>query len=97
MALTQQSHRMELEKTVISRDGRNETLGMVFAFILGLVTIGGAVFLLYNSKSITGMLTLLTGIGSLAGAFRYGKKHQVEELKNKDRDLIENKPNDEDD
>lgn len=44
-------------------------LGLLFAFLVAILTIGGGIFLLYFDKSITGMVTMLAGIASLVGVF----------------------------
>lgn len=66
-------HKMGRWSLLLFHTGR--LLGLIFAFLISILTIGGGVFLLYHDKSITGMVTLLTGIASVVGAFLF-KEHK---------------------
>jgi uncharacterized membrane protein len=46
-AESQTAHRIDIEKKVIQSDVINSRLGLIFGFILGLIGIGGGVFLTY--------------------------------------------------
>jgi len=52
--------------------------GQLFGFILGLVTIIGGLFLIYVGKDITGLASLLSGLGALLLAHLYGHKKHAE-------------------
>lgn len=91
MAENQSLHRQNLENKVIDANIKNERRGSIFAFIICLVISVGALVLLYNGKSLTGMAALITAVGSIVGLFIYGKRMQVKEIEEKDKELMENK------
>lgn len=88
MAEKQSSHRQEIEGKALESSSRQGTLGQVFAFILSLVVIIIGGFLIYSDKNISGLVMVLTAIGSLVGLFIYGKKREHHEVPT-DVELIE--------
>lgn len=89
MAENQSTHRQELEKCVIYSSTRNETLGVIFAFIIFMTTIGLGAWLLYNNKNVGGLATIASAVFGGVGVFIYGKKKQREELTSK-RESLDN-------
>jgi len=67
MAEKQSLHRQNIETLVIRSNARNSTLGVVFAFMLGLTTISGGVFLAFNDHELFGALFGSAGIAGLVG------------------------------
>ncbi len=81
MAENQAEHRQEIEKIVIKGDNRRANWGQFFAFILGLIGIGGGIFLLYSSKSNEGYTSLVLSTLTLVGVYFKNKSDQKEERK----------------
>lgn len=71
MAEKEQVHRHghEVQRWNIQR--RLLTRGQVFAFILSLAIVAGGIWLLLQDKPLTGFVTLLGAIGTVAGPFIY--------------------------
>ena len=74
MAENQSEHRQAIEKTVVKTNARNSTLGVIAAFILGVLTIVGGVFLAYNGRELSGAVLGGTGLVGLATVFIYGTR-----------------------
>ncbi|MCK4395914.1 DUF2335 domain-containing protein [candidate division WOR-3 bacterium] len=89
MAENQSTHRQELEKRVVFSSTRNETLGVIFAFIIFMIAVGLGTLLIYNNKDVEGLVTIVFTVLGGIGVFIYGKKRQREELKSK-RESIDN-------
>ena len=79
MAENQSRHRQKMENMVIASNVRNSTLGVIFAFILGLATITGGVFLAYNGQGWPGALLGSAGLIGLVSVFIYGTRSSKEE------------------
>ena len=79
----QSDHRRNLESIVIRQGARDSLLGLIFAFILGLSTVMGAVICILNEHQTAG--TLLGGVGltSLVGTFIYGTRSRRQERETK--------------
>jgi uncharacterized membrane protein len=76
MAEREQRHQHELDK-------RNQTLraivtfsGQASAFLLGMTGTGGGIFLVLHDKSLTGLTTFLTSLGSLVAVYLYSRRRQ---------------------
>lgn len=76
---SQAHHRMSLEKKVITSDARNETLGVVFAFLIVSMVLGLAVYAMYLGRDLTALVALLSVLVSLIGIFVYGKRVNKQE------------------
>ena len=85
MAEKQSEHRQAIEKMVVKSNARNSTLGVVAAFILGVLTIVGGVFLAYNGSELTGAILGSTGLVGLATVFIYGTRSSRRERMGKYR------------
>ena len=80
MTENQQSHRMELEKIVISSNAKDAHLGVIFAFILGLVVIsGGILMILMDKGTVLGSVFSFAGLATLLGTFIYGTRSNSQE------------------
>ena len=86
MAEKQAIHRHTLEASVIRSNTRNSLLGIVCAFLLGLSTISGGVFLAYNGLPWPGAILGSAGLIGLVSVFIYGTKSGREERASKQRD-----------
>jgi uncharacterized membrane protein len=80
---SQAKHRQSIESRVIRSNSFAQIFGAISAFILGLLAIGGGLFLVYVGKSLEGFGVFFTGLSSLVGVYIYGKKTQGEERKSK--------------
>lgn len=83
MAERQSAHREKLEEQVVNGNVTNQTRGSWFAFILALVSILSGVFLIYEGKSVAGLVDILTSVGALVGVFIYSKHEQKKERNEK--------------
>lgn len=75
----QTDHRIKIESIVIKSNSKRATIATIFAFILGLAMISGAIYLMSMNKDITGYVTLGVAVTSLAGSFYYGTKSNRQE------------------
>lgn len=54
-------------------------MGQVFAFILGLVAIGGGIYLISTGKDVQGLVAIVGALATLAGVFIWGRWRQEKE------------------
>ena len=80
---SQSAHRQYIEKRVIDSNTFVQKFGAFAAFVLGLIAIGGGLFLVYVGKNITGFGAFFRGLASLIGVYVYGKISQSNERKAK--------------
>lgn len=85
MAEEQSKHRQCIERKAIDTQTRNSTLGVVFAFLLGLSTIVCGTWISLSGDSIFGFASMLLGLTSLVGVFVYGKRANKKELEEKQK------------
>ena len=85
MAEEQSKHRQYIERKAIDTQTRNSTLGVVFAFLLGLSTIVCGTWISLSGDSIFGFASMLLGLTSLVGVFVYGKRANKKELEEKQK------------
>ena len=50
-----------------------------------MTTILGGLFLIYEGKNISGVISVVLALASLVGIFIYGKKTQEKELQSKNK------------
>lgn len=87
MAEKQSAHRQKIEKWVVVGDVLRSCFGLFFGFLIALVGLGGAVFLLYSGKSITG-LSLAGGVlASLVSSFIYSSHQKKRELRKRKEEI----------
>lgn len=79
----QVNHRIDLENKVIKSDIKARTTGMILGFILGIISLCGALLLIYLDKKVEGFVLILIETGVLVGSFMYSKKEKIKELKDK--------------
>jgi uncharacterized membrane protein len=91
LAEKQSAHREKQEARVIDGNVRSQTRGSWFAFILSLVIVSGALYLLHQGKNIGGLGAILAGIVPLAAVFFYSKREQAKERANKEVAVRERK------
>jgi len=79
----QSAHRRAIESRVISSNTFCQVLGSVSALLVGLLAIGGGLYLVHEGKSVVGLVALLGTMASLAGVYVYGKRDQNAERRAK--------------
>ena len=79
----QAAHRQQMEATVIRSNSFVQVFGSVSAFLLGLIGVGGGLFLVSQGRSIEGFAAFLAALASLVGVYVYGKKSQSAEMRRK--------------
>ena len=62
MAEKQSNHRHDIEKTIIKSNARDSLIGVLSAFILGVLTIVGGIFLAYNGLELSGAIIGTAGL-----------------------------------
>ncbi len=80
---SQSAHRQRIEATVIASASFSQKLGVVSASLIGLLAIGGGLFLAHEGKSLVGFGAFFTGLASLVAVYVYGKKSQASERRTK--------------
>ncbi|MFZ0864447.1 MAG: DUF2335 domain-containing protein [Candidatus Sulfotelmatobacter sp.] len=83
MAEAQQTHRQELEKTVIHGNVGSEKRGQWMGLFISMVVILAGTYLAGTGKQITGGILVGVDVVALAGVFVYGKKVQRRDLDQK--------------
>ena len=78
MAENQMHHRHDIEKKFLSTNSRNSFLGILFAFILGLVIALGGIYCVIIGKQVSGLLFGGAGLSTIIIAFIKGTKLSVE-------------------
>ena len=79
LLVDQSAHRRDLEQHVVRNDIWLSRFGLACAFVLGLTTIGGAVYLLSIDQSIQGFGVLVGGLAALVGVFIKGARTRSKE------------------
>ncbi len=73
MAEKQSEHRQEMEKIVTKAETRDSLLGVLSGFLLGVLMIGGGIYLAIIGHSYGSWLSI-GGFASLIGVFVYGTR-----------------------
>lgn len=83
MAEAQSVHRMQMESKTLGNNIVMERLGWFSASTIGLVTIGGSLWLLHEGKSLAGLAGILMSLATLLGLYVFSRKDQVQEVAKK--------------
>jgi uncharacterized membrane protein len=83
MAEEQSKHRRELEAKALQIDSRNSLLGIIFAFVLGLVTVIVGGLVVVQGHSYPGTFLGSAGLLGLVCAFIYGTRERRKERESK--------------
>ena len=84
MAGQQSTHRMDLEKKVVTANNRDALLGVIFAGIIGIIIVIGSMFLIYNNKNIQGLGILLASAVAYISVFKKSKARDDKNLEEKE-------------
>lgn len=76
MAESQSEHRKKLEKEVVKSDTLRATLGLVFAFLIVVLSILSAVYLAIHDKTAAALAIAGGSLFSVVGAFIYQKSER---------------------
>jgi uncharacterized membrane protein len=87
MAESQLAHRQQLEAAHLAGTLAAERRGQLFGFALGGVAILGGVLLIALDKDVQGLIAILAALGTLLGAFVYGRWSQTKEREQKRREV----------
>ena len=85
MAERQAAHRQEIEKTAIKSKSASEVLGVVFAGLIGVTSVIGGIFLIYSGFGAGGIVSILSTLATLVGAYIYGTRSERRERVEKKR------------
>ena len=85
----QTKHRQELEKVVVISGSKRADRAQLFAFILSLAFLVGAVLIAIFAQPIAGATLGVIDIGGLVGVFIYGSQNRKQERIEKMRILAE--------
>ena len=83
MAEQQSTHRMALEKHVVTGDSRRSYLGLILGFIIALTFLGGGIFLIYSGHTFSGLLLGGLDLVSLVSVFVIGTNSRKAERERK--------------
>jgi len=78
-AENQTRHRIEMESKVINADIRKSYIGLIFGFLIGILGIGGGIYLATLGFDIFGPVLSSGTLVSIVVAFIYGTKSRKEE------------------
>lgn len=74
MAEKEAAHRQNIDEKNVWVYAISVFLGQVLAFILGLVVMGGGVWIMLKGQSAWGYASIITGVGTLVSVFILGRK-----------------------
>ncbi|VTY27960.1 Uncharacterised protein [Streptococcus parasanguinis] len=80
MAEKQSEHRINIEDKVVNANNRDSFLGVVFAGIIAILIVLGAIFLIYNKRSIQGFAILIGASATYIGVFLKSKSSDNKSL-----------------
>jgi len=72
MAEKQAEHRQFIEKKIINTGSRDSMFGIIFAFLLGAITVGAGTIVALNGHPVEGTIFGGISLTSLVGVFIYG-------------------------
>ncbi|WP_438467792.1 DUF2335 domain-containing protein [Streptococcus pluranimalium] len=84
MAENQATHRQKLELKMVNANNRDSLLGVIFGGLIGLSSVGGGIFLIYNNKNIQGLTVMISSLVALVAVYFRGQKKDEQELSDKD-------------
>lgn len=79
MAERQSEHRRSLESRVVNSDIWNSRIGLIFGFVIGVIGVGGGIWLMGQGMTYEGGIISGGTIASLVGTFVYGSRQRRKE------------------
>lgn len=89
LAEGQMRHRQSLESAVIHGNVKAQTRAQIFAFALGMLAIGGGIWLIASGMNVEGLASVIAALAAYTGVFIYGKREQRLERERKRQELRE--------
>jgi uncharacterized membrane protein len=86
----QSAHRRDVEARVIRSGAFSQQVGSISASLIGLIGVGGGVWLTYCGKSIAGLTSLIGTLAALVRVYLYKRTQQDEERAKKRNSVAEN-------
>lgn len=80
MAERQSVHRQAMERKFLNINGTTQVLGVIFAGLIVLASIGSGGFLVYHDKQVEGLASMFGPLALVAGLFIYDRRQQKEEI-----------------
>jgi len=74
MAESQSGHRQKIELRVVSLEGLRSILGIIFAFLVVVISMGSGIYLTIEGKTLVGILIPGAALASIVATFIYEKK-----------------------
>lgn len=78
-AEAQTAHRIKIEEKVVQSEIVKSYLGLIFAFVIGVIGVGGGIYLAALGNLAFGGIMSGASIVTLAGSFIYGTKSRKDE------------------
>lgn len=78
MAEKEQTHRHQAESREQNHRFGITLAGQIFAFLIGIVGVGGGIYLAKNDKPITGFGIFFTSLATIMGVFFYVRRPKVQ-------------------
>lgn len=75
LAESESDHRRNLEDKIVTSGIQDSKLGVVFAFIIGLVGIGGGIYVITLGYEWSGTILSGASLASIVGSFIYGTRN----------------------
>jgi uncharacterized membrane protein len=79
----QSSHRRKMEATVISSGAFSQHVGTISSALIGLIGVGGGIWLTHEGKDLEGLSTCFGTLAALVGTYLFQKTRQRQELSEK--------------
>lgn len=76
MAESEAEHRRALENYAVKADYKEARLGQIFAFLIGVITIGCGAWVANSGNPAAGGILSTVGVVGLVSVFIYGRKHK---------------------
>lgn len=92
MAGRQSQHRQDIERKVVEAHCRSQQYGPIYGFVIAMTAIIGGVYLVVSGKETTGLVAIITTVGSLAAVFFYGRYEEKKELREKASAFVQKRP-----
>lgn len=81
----QSAHRRSLEATVVDSGAFSQKLGTVSGLLIGILGVGGGLWLAHDGKSLEGLSTSFTTLAVLVGTYLFKRRKQDSERAVKDK------------
>jgi len=81
----QSTHRRTMEADVISSGAFSQRIGSISASLIGLIGVGGGLWLAHEGKSLVGLTALFGTLTGLITTYLYKRKRQDQERDNKQK------------